>query len=231
MDLLKKKLSTKSTNGSIKSIKSLSIHVKIKEIPMSKFNSKLILSTALGLTVLITTPLLAVQDTDREIAEKKESVGEYVGDAAVTTKVKAALMAERHLPASKIHVITTNNVVELSGTVNDASQKRNAENVAARVEGVQGVINKLEVRSYEREAAERNETLGEYVDDSAVTTKVKAKLKAEPNFDASDIKVITVQNNVELKGTVRTESEKKRAQDIAASVTGAKKVINHLTVR
>ncbi len=198
---------------------------------MSKLHTKLILSTALGLTVLITTPLPAVQDTDREIAEKSETVKEYVGDAALTTKVKAALVAEPRLPSAQIHVITTNNVVELSGKVNNQTQKQKAESVVSRVEGVRGVINNLEIRAHVREVAEKNETMGEYVDDAAVTTKVKAKLKAEPNFDASDITVITVKNSVELKGTVRSAAEKRRAQEIAGSVTGAKEVLNNLRVR
>ncbi len=198
---------------------------------MSTLYNKLILSTALGLTVLITTPLPAVQDTDREIAEKSETVKEYVGDAALTTKVKAALVAEPRLPSAQIHVITTNNIAELSGVVNNEAQKQKAENVVSRVEGIRGVINNLEIKAHGREVAEKNETPGEYVDDAAVTTKVKAKLKSEPNFDASDIKVITVKNSVELKGTVRSKAEKQRAQDIAASVTGAKEVVNNLRVR
>lgn len=198
---------------------------------MSILHNKLILSTALGLTVLITTPLPAVQDTDREIAEKSETVKEFVGDAALTTKVKTALVAEPRLPSAQIHVITTNNVVELSGVVNNEAQKQKAENVVSRVEGIRGVINNLEIKAHGREVAEKKETPGEYVDDAAVTTKVKAKLKSEPNFDASDIKVITVKNSVELKGTVRSKAEKQRAQDIAASVTGAKEVVNNLRVR
>ncbi|MBN9344077.1 MAG: BON domain-containing protein [Holosporales bacterium] len=197
---------------------------------MPKLNLTLTLSTVLGLTFLNAIPLLAAQDTEREVAEKNETVGEYLDDAALTTKVKAALVGERRLNAGDIHVITTQNVVELTGIVNNANDKQRAADVAAKVKGIKKVINNLEIRA-RRDSAERNETLGEYADDAAVTTKVKAKLKTEPNFDASDIKVTTVKNSVELTGTVRSLAEKQKAEKIAFSVTGAKEVINNLTVR
>ena len=197
---------------------------------MPKLNLTLTLSTVLGLTFLNAIPLLAAQDTEREVAEKNETVGEYLDDAALTTKVKAALVGERRLNAGDIHVITTQNVAELTGIVNNANDKQRAADVAAKVKGIKKVINNLEIRA-RRDSAERNETLGEYADDAAVTTKVKAKLKTEPNFDASDIKVTTVKNSVELTGTVRSLAEKQKAEKIAFSVTGAKEVINNLTVR
>lgn len=164
---------------------------------MSKLTFKLILSTALGAAFLIMPSLIAKQKTEREIAEKNETMGEYLDDAALTTKVKAALVGERHLSAVDIHVITTQNVVELNGTVNNSGEKRRAEDTASKVKGVIKVINNLELRA-PRNASEKNETVGEYVSDAAVTTKVKAKLKAESYFDASDIKATTVKNSVEL---------------------------------
>lgn len=197
---------------------------------MTKLNLSLTLSTALGITFLINSPLLAAQDHERELAEKNETLTEYLDDAALTTKVKAALVAERHLKASDIHVITTQNVVELQGKVNNTTEKQRAEEAASKVKGVIKVINNLKIRS-PRSAAEKAQTVGEYVDDAAVTTKVKTKLKAEPNFDASDITVTTIQNSVELTGTVRSLAEKQRAQNIAASVAGAKEVVNNLSVR
>lgn len=197
---------------------------------MTKLNLTLILSTALGFILSTTKPVLAAQDADREIAEKKETVGEYLDDAALTTKVKAALVGERRLNAGDIHVITTQNVVELKGIVNNANEKQRAADTVAKVKGIKRVINNLEVRGH-RDAAEKDETLGEYADDAAVTTKVKAKLKTEPNFDANDITVTTVKNSVQLTGTVRTLAEKQKAQELALNVTGAKEVINNLTVR
>lgn len=197
---------------------------------MSKLNLTLTLSTVLGLTFLNAIPLLAAQDTDREIAEKNETVGEYLDDAALTAKVKAALVAERDLRAGGIHVVTTQNVVELTGTVNNVREKQLAEDAASKVKGIIKVINNLEVRA-PREAAEKAETVGEYVGDSAVTAKIKAKLKAEPYFDASDITVTTVQNSVELTGTVRSLAEKEKAKKLALNVKGVKEVINNLTVR
>ncbi len=208
---------------------------------MTKLNLTLTLSTALGLTFLINSPLGAAQDHELEVAEKNESVTEYLDDAALTTKVKAALVAERHLKARDIHVITTQNVVELQGNVNSLSEKQRAEDIAAHVKGIIKVINNLKIslpQSMAEKAQTKAQAVEKYVDeatvtakDTALTAKVKAALLADRHLKATDITVTTNQNSVELTGTVPTLAEKQKAQHIAANVTGTKDVVNNLSVK
>ena len=75
----------------------------------------------------------------------KQSVGEYTADAAVTTKVKAAIVAESSLSALDISVETNNGVVTLTGTVPTAAQSDQATRVARGVEGVKQVKNDIKV--------------------------------------------------------------------------------------
>src|ERR1700733_4751708 len=79
-------------------------------------------------------------------AASAESPGQYVDDTAITTKVKAAIIADDRLKATKISVETTQGVVELSGTVDNKNQETEAINVANQVNGVRSVKDMMAVR-------------------------------------------------------------------------------------
>jgi osmotically-inducible protein OsmY len=81
------------------------------------------------------------------VTSGRESGGDYVDDAGITTKVKTQLAADVGLtPANQIHVETYQNVVQLSGFVDTAAHKAEAESVARGVEGVRDVQNKITVQ-------------------------------------------------------------------------------------
>jgi len=71
----------------------------------------------------------------------------------------------------------------------------------------------------------------EYVDDSALTTKVKGMLLKTKGIKSTDISVDTVKGVVTLSGTVEDAGQVKRAGAIAAKVKGVKKVENKLTAK
>lgn len=75
-----------------------------------------------------------------------ESTGEYVDDAAITSKVKTALLSDSGLKSFNIGVETYKNVVQLSGFVNSDQVKAHAGQVAAGVPGVKSVRNDLVVK-------------------------------------------------------------------------------------
>jgi len=74
----------------------------------------------------------------------RETAGEYVDDATITTKVRAKLLNE--LGLKQIGVETMQNVVQLSGFVDSAEVKTRAGEVARTVSGVKDVKNDLIVR-------------------------------------------------------------------------------------
>lgn len=73
------------------------------------------------------------------------TVGEAAGDAAVTAKVKAALLAEKGVDGMRINVDTRDGNVTLSGNVPEPAQIERATQVARGVEGVKDVDNRLRV--------------------------------------------------------------------------------------
>lgn len=73
----------------------------------------------------------------------KESTGEYIDDAVITSKVKAAILDQPTLKVMDIHVETFKGTVRLSGTVESRSSIDKAVEVARNVSGVKSVKNEL----------------------------------------------------------------------------------------
>lgn len=75
------------------------------------------------------------------------------------------------------------------------------------------------------------QTVGSYVDDSAITTAVKAKFVEDKSVDAAAISVETLQGTVLLSGFAKSATEKSAAERIARGVKGVKTVRNELAIR
>lgn len=76
-----------------------------------------------------------------------ESAGQYIDDATITTKVKAAMITNSQLKPAQVSVVTTQGTVQLSGTVDTKNQEAEAVKVASQVNGVKFVKDMLNVRS------------------------------------------------------------------------------------
>jgi len=75
------------------------------------------------------------------------------------------------------------------------------------------------------------ESVGNYVDDSAITTSVKARFVENHDVDASSIRVETMHGTVMLSGFAKNALERSTAEDIATKVKGVKNVKNEITVK
>lgn len=75
------------------------------------------------------------------------------------------------------------------------------------------------------------ESTGEYVDDSTITTKVKAAFVHDPTVHAREVQVTTFRGTVQLSGYVDTAAEKAHAETIAAGVSGVRSVQNNISVK
>ena len=75
------------------------------------------------------------------------------------------------------------------------------------------------------------ETVGAYVDDSAITTTIKSRMVEDKSVDATAIQVETLNGNVQLSGFARDRLEKQTAENIAIKVKGVKAVQNNINVR
>jgi osmotically-inducible protein OsmY len=76
-----------------------------------------------------------------------------------------------------------------------------------------------------------HESTGAYVDDSVITTKIKAQLAADDFLKSFQISVTTYQGVVQLSGFVNSQQAVNKADEIAKGIKGVKSVKNDLIVK
>ena len=102
---------------------------------MNNPRSTAVLVAALALTSIACAP-----------TRTHESTGQYVDDTAITTKVKAAILAEDSLKSSEINVESFKGTVQLSGFVRSQANINEAVAVARGVSGVVNVKNDMQLK-------------------------------------------------------------------------------------
>lgn len=75
------------------------------------------------------------------------------------------------------------------------------------------------------------ESVGAYVDDSGITTLVKARFVENKQVDASSISVETLKGTVMLSGFAKNATERETAEAIARGVKGVTRVRNEIAIR
>ena len=76
-----------------------------------------------------------------------------------------------------------------------------------------------------------SESTGQYVDDTAISTKVRAQLIGDKDLNVFQIDVTTYKGVVQLSGFVNSEAIKARAGAVASGVAGVKQVHNNLIIK
>jgi hyperosmotically inducible periplasmic protein len=106
------------------------------------------------------------------------------------------------------------------GTAEKAGQKvdQAAESAGKKVEKVGEAV------------VEKVEKTGEYMEDSAITAKIKAEILSDPLLKVSQINVTTTNGVVKLSGKVDSQQSIDRAMEIARSVKDVKSVENDLAL-
>ena len=80
-------------------------------------------------------------------------------------------------------------------------------------------------------ATQTSESTGEYFDNAAITTKVKAKLFHEEQLKSLAIRVKSYKGTVQLSGFVNSPKQIRLAEKIALSTPSVKRVVNNLIVK
>ena len=77
----------------------------------------------------------------------------------------------------------------------------------------------------------KQEGTGEYVDDTVITTKVKAAIFKEPSLKSTEINVETFKGVVQLSGFVSSQADISKAVEVARSVKGVTSVKNDMRIK
>ena len=147
----------------------------------------------------------------------------HVTDGDITDQVRSALVADPVVHAKQVDVVTRDGTVQLNGFVDTRASMQRAGELAGQVRGVRHVDNNLVVR-------DTHSTMGESIDDSVLTTRVKAALVAEPVTKARQISVETLHGVVQLSGFVDSSEERTKAGSVARGITGVTDVHNDLAI-
>jgi hyperosmotically inducible protein len=148
-----------------------------------------------------------------------ERLGERVADLEIKTLVSDALSKNGEVGEQRVETEVKNRVVTLSGSVETASQKYTAEQIAWQVPGVQGVKDNLSTTNAQATPESADEKLAHRVEFELYSTKA---------ISLKSVQIHAEKGTVTLSGTVTSRAEKLLAERIAQSVSGVRKVINNL---
>ena len=77
----------------------------------------------------------------------------------------------------------------------------------------------------------KHEGTGEYVDDTVITSKVKAAILEDSSLKVNEINVETFKGIVQLSGFVRSRADINRAVEVAGKIRGVKSVKNDMLLK
>jgi hyperosmotically inducible protein len=145
----------------------------------------------------------------------------------VKTAVDTA-MTSNDLGVVKVSQDRDKGVLTLTGDVETADQKSQAEIVAAQTAPGYTISNELGVRPIGAESQAK--AVDSNLDD-AIEKNFKASLEAHKNLDDQSISYNAKNGTLVLKGSVKTSVQKSEAQKLAKAVPNVKEVVNEIEVK
>jgi osmotically-inducible protein OsmY len=154
-----------------------------------------------------------------------ERLRQRVSDLEIQSAVNTALLSNPKLIGQELKVDVVNQIVTLEGSLESEDDKQGAERLAAAIENVLGVENRIDVvpGSPELEAKATS--------DESLSKRAEFELYAADAFDMDHIKIVAEEGAIFLSGEVRSRAEKLLAERIAQEVEGTEKpVVNKLKI-
>ena len=153
-------------------------------------------------------------------------------DSVVTGKIKAQMLADDTVRAANLNVDTSDGVVTIKGTVQTQEAKDRALRMARETSGVKDVVDMISVRVSEShgDAPEPERTVGERIDDAAITIRVKNQLLEDPLVEGTEIDVDTRDGVVYLTGQAKSQAIKAKAIELAEKTRGVREVQANISV-
>ena len=158
------------------------------------------------------------------MAPPSTTVGTEIDDSVVTVRVKSALLADADIKGFDFKVETRKGVVLLSGFVDNQIQLDRATEITHKVAGVKSIENNMTLKGVAT-------SVGNQIDDSVLTGRVKSALLADERIKSLDIAVVTRKGEVQLSGFVDNQAQIDLALQDARAVEGVGSVSNQMSVK
>jgi hyperosmotically inducible protein len=184
------------------------------------------LKVAIVATILVvnTFPLLAADVANESTVKLKPSVGEKLDDTVITTQVKMALLLHRSTSTFRTEVSTTNGIVVINGSVENSAEKELITKLVEDIQGVESVENKMTI------VKEKTSTVGEKLDDSVITAKVKMALVIHRSTGVLRTSITTNDAVVTVSGKALNIAERELVSKVIEDVDGVKSVVNKMSI-
>lgn len=167
--------------------------------------------------------------TSKKIASHAKPLRTLLAMALVSVGIAHAAPSESAKPESGAFARMDDNH---DGYISPAEAQKHGMLNNAFVQADTNHDGKLDADEYIKASSiDEREKVAHYVDDSVITTKVKAELLKNSLIKGLTVGVETYQGTVQLSGFIDNERQASKAVEIAASVKGVKQVINNLIVK
>ena len=169
--------------------------------------------------------------TTKTFSYSKQQLGALLTVALIAGAISIAHAA--HAETEKMHNSTFDQMDENhNGYISLQEAKKHHLSDRAFSDADANHDNKLDADEFiKAEAIAERIKVGRYVDDSVITTKVKAELLKNSLIKGLKVSVETYKDTVQLSGFIDNEQQAAKAAEIAASVKGVKSVVNNLIVK
>lgn len=181
----------------------------------------------------------------KPVPESSGSIGQYVDDATVTARVKARFAKDDVVSALQVEVETTKGIVVLTGNVDSKAERDRAIKIAREVPDVRSVRDRMTIQNKASRSDDMDHmggpspdrakndsgSVGQYVDDATITTRVKTRFAKDDVVSALGVDVETTKGIVVLSGNVNSEKERSRAVSIARDVPDVRGVRDKMMVK
>ncbi|OYY80759.1 MAG: transporter [Hydrogenophilales bacterium 17-61-9] len=154
--------------------------------------------------------------TGTAVALDRRTTGVFVGDQEIELRARNRLSEAFPKNAGNISTTSYNRQVLLTGQVQDETIRTRAGEIVKGVPDVRAVYNELSVSGITSLTSDANDT--------AITSKVKARMLRDEKVPGTKIKIVTEAAIVYLMGLV-TQDEARIATEIARTTSGVTKVV------
>jgi osmotically-inducible protein OsmY len=161
-------------------------------------------------------------DRARWLGQHSAMVGSGADDRALALAVRAQLRWNRTTRALALQVDSHGGEIRLRGHARTLNERDTAGRIAARIEGVQAVDNRIEVD--EAQPAPTGGAFAAALVDAWLTARVKSALLFTAGVSGLDLKVSTRGGEVALSGSATSRTELELAVEIASSVKGVRRI-------
>lgn len=175
-----------------------------------------LLSGILILSGCVATTVGLVTVTSVNIAKDPRTFGTFVDDNVIEANVLKDMVSDPMLDGTHISTTVVNAVALLTGEVNNVEQKLRAAAIANAYQGVNQVVNQLDIAG--------NSSLTSRSNDSLITAKVKTALIKSKAVPSNSVKVVTERGVVYLMGIV-SEAQGAEAVRLTQQVGGVERIV------